>query len=445
MKKKLNDDSTIIAIVAVALAALALLITAMKLLHTSIAKVMRDTVSSRSGQSYLGGTKALFGKKRAKGETYFQVVNSHDVVVAIALHFSHRQSLDASTKEDHPRNTSTAMWGTIHFKPSLSTLLDVLAHCHTDITHMRTRPPPFFSSWPAPTTTKPGKIHVENFDGVGDDSTPLASPIKRYDRDSSPKKARRQEQDDSTESDGFLAESHDKPANGNRASPKRGSVGSPSRSRSPRRQITRPDQDEDDSYREERASDTNNDGRAKNRSVAASPRSRNRRGRGGGGKGGEENGDESHADAARVAPRSDRDNSLSSSGSGGELDGKRWQTSVSGRSPPTGGTRTHKSVREPGRSRETSPKAARKEKEKDNDYEDEGEDGEGDNGASPRHRKAGRRGDWESQVARSSAMQSQPRRRKPNADKDKDRHKQGRSRGRRRDRDDDEDEGDDQG
>lgn len=68
VKTKLNDDSTIIAIAAVALAALALLITAMKLLHTSIAKVMRDTVSSRSGQSYLGGTKALFGKRATKGE-----------------------------------------------------------------------------------------------------------------------------------------------------------------------------------------------------------------------------------------------------------------------------------------------------------------------------------------------------------------------------------------
>lgn len=68
-KTKLNDDSTIVAIAAVALAALALLITAMKLLHTSIAKVMRDTVSSRSGQSYLGGTRALFGKKGTKGDT----------------------------------------------------------------------------------------------------------------------------------------------------------------------------------------------------------------------------------------------------------------------------------------------------------------------------------------------------------------------------------------
>lgn len=71
-KTKLNDDSTIIAIAAVALAALALLITAMKLLHTSIAKVMRDTVSSRSGQSYLGGTRALFGKKGIKGDKRYR-------------------------------------------------------------------------------------------------------------------------------------------------------------------------------------------------------------------------------------------------------------------------------------------------------------------------------------------------------------------------------------
>lgn len=67
-KTKLNDDSTIIAIAAVALAALALLITAMKFLHTSIAKVMRDTVSSRSGKSYLSSTRALQGKKGTKGD-----------------------------------------------------------------------------------------------------------------------------------------------------------------------------------------------------------------------------------------------------------------------------------------------------------------------------------------------------------------------------------------
>lgn len=67
---KLNDDSTIIVIAAVAMGALALLIAGMKLLHTSIAKVMRETVSSRGGQFYLGGTRnlTLFGNAGAKGE-----------------------------------------------------------------------------------------------------------------------------------------------------------------------------------------------------------------------------------------------------------------------------------------------------------------------------------------------------------------------------------------
>lgn len=56
-------------IVSFAVTALALLIAGMKFLHKSIAKVMRETVSSRGGQSYLGGTRALFaGKKAAKGE-----------------------------------------------------------------------------------------------------------------------------------------------------------------------------------------------------------------------------------------------------------------------------------------------------------------------------------------------------------------------------------------
>lgn len=259
---------------------------------------------------------------------------------------------------------------------------------------------------------------MESFDGVGDgDATPMASPIKRYDGDSSPKKTKRQEEEDTTESDELLAEKLDKPAD--RGSPKRVSVGSP-RSRSPRRQVRT---DNDYSDREEDASDNNDDARARNRSVAASPRSRNRRGRGGGK--GEEGNDDDEADAARAAPRSDRDNSYS----GGDPEGKRWKTPVSGRSAPRG-SRTHKSPREStSRSRETSPKASRK----DYDYDDEGGDGGGDNGASPRNRKGGRKGDWENQVARSNAVQSQPRRRKPNADTPT----RGRRRGTRDDEDDD--------
>ncbi len=69
MKSKLNEDSTIILIVSAAVTLLALLIAGMKFLHTSIAKVMRDTVSSRGGQFYLGGGRALIGgKKTPKGE-----------------------------------------------------------------------------------------------------------------------------------------------------------------------------------------------------------------------------------------------------------------------------------------------------------------------------------------------------------------------------------------
>lgn len=292
----------------------------------------------------------------------------------------------------------------------------------------------------------PGKIHVESFDGVGDDSTPVASPIKRYDGGSSPTKARRREEDDSAESDDFLAENRDKAAN--RASPKRSSVASPKRSsvaspgsKSTRRQTVR--SENDDIGREEDA----DEGRGGNRSSAASPRSRNRRGRGGKGAEGNGNGDES--DATRAPPRSDRDNSISV----GESEGKPWQTSASGRSAPSGGTRTHKSPREAvargretggrkdydhddeggdgdsdngasprdrktnrlARSRESSPKVGRK----GYDYDDGGDDGDGDNGASPRDRKTNRRDDWESQVARSSTMQGQPRRRKMNANEDK--------------------------
>lgn len=246
--------------------------------------------------------------------------------------------------------------------------------------------------------TKTGKVHVENFDDVGDDSTPIASPIKLYGGGSSPYKAKREEEEEPAEFSVLLDEQRDKPAN--RGSPKRASVGS-SRSRSPRRQIARPDNDDSDREGDAR----NKDGRARNRSAAASPHSRNSRGRGGKGK--EDNGDES--DAARAAPRSDLDNSIS----GYEPEGTRWQTSAPGRSSPTGGTRTHKSpAASPRPRREKSSKAARNDDEED----DEGEDGERDNGASPRDHKAGRRGDWEQQKARSNAVQSQPRRRKPNGD-----------------------------
>lgn len=299
--------------------------------------------------------------------------------------------------------------------------LDALTHSSTDI-RPPPPPPPVFLAVCRPKhdrPTKPGKVHVESFDGVGDgDATPMASPIKRYDGDSSPKKAKHREEEDSAESDVLL----DKPP-ADRGSPKRSSVGSP-RSRSPRRQV-RPDNDYSD--REENASDNDDDGRAKNRSVVASPRSRNRRGRSGKGEEGDDN-DDDDEDAARAAPRSDRDNSIS----GSEPEGKRWKTS--GRSAPSGGTRTHKSPREssPTRSRETSPKASRK----GYDYDDEGEDGEGDNGASPRNRKGGRKGDWESQVARSNAVKSQPRRRKPTADSSSARS---RRRGNRDDEEDDED------
>ena len=431
MATKLNDDSTIIAIAAVALAALALLITAMKLLHTSIAKVMRDTVSSRSGQSYLGGTRALFGKKGVKGDRHVLIHTRRATArchtgSTLSLHmYSLVEEVDDlymnsyKNKGAHFRGLSTVSCGGIHIQPWIdpSGRVGALSNGHgcTPATLN------FSRFVPRPNITTPGKIHVEGFDGVGDgDATPMASPIKRYDGGSSPKKTKRQEEEDTTESDELLAEKLDKPAD--RGSPKRGSVGSP-RSRSPRRQVRT---DNDYSDRDEDASDNNDDARARNRSVAASPRSRNRRGRGGGK--GEEGNDDDEADAARAAPRSDRDNSYS----GGDPEGKRWKTPVSGRSAPRG-SRPHKSPREStSRSRETSPKASRK----DYDYDDEGGDGGGDNGASPRNRKGGRKGDWENQVARSKPVQSQPRRRKPNADTPT----RGRRRG-TRDDDDDDDEG----
>ncbi|CAM9298677.1 unnamed protein product [Hapterophycus canaliculatus] len=69
---QLNDDSTIIAIATVALGALGLLITGMKLLHKSIAKVMRETVSSRRGQSYISGTRALLDTKSISGKNQWE-------------------------------------------------------------------------------------------------------------------------------------------------------------------------------------------------------------------------------------------------------------------------------------------------------------------------------------------------------------------------------------
>lgn len=69
MNAKLNDDSTIIAIASVAVGLLTLLIVGMTFLHKSIAKVMRETVSSRGERFHFGRTKnlTLVGDK-GKGE-----------------------------------------------------------------------------------------------------------------------------------------------------------------------------------------------------------------------------------------------------------------------------------------------------------------------------------------------------------------------------------------
>lgn len=271
---------------------------------------------------------------------------------------------------------------------------------------------------------KTGKVHADNsFDDV-DDSTPMVSPAKRPDRDpfaSSPYKPNEEAQDVEDSVDSALPVQREKSPNRQ----KRGStVGS--RSRSPRRPIARTDDDGSD-HRE----GDGNGSRAGDRSVATSPRSRNRRGAGG--KGEEETDEES--DASRAAPRSDIDN-------GG---GKQWQTPDSGRAGRAGqrgGTRTHKSPpaspssrRDSTRGRRAASMASKNSNAGDSEREDDGED----NGASPRGgRKATRKGDWEKQMARSNAAQAQPRRRRPNTDRDGQESDR-----RRRKRDDDEEEGND--
>ncbi|CAN0009539.1 unnamed protein product, partial [Scytosiphon promiscuus] len=274
---QLNDDSTIIAIATVAFGALSLLITGMVLLHKSIAKVMRDTVSSRRGQSYVSGTRALLG----------------------------------------------------------------------------------------------GKMHVDRFDSVGEESTPMASPATRHDGGKSSAyrrvlQTREEDDNDFAESD-LLSGSREKPPN--RGSPKKAFVGSPS-SRSPRRSASRLG---------------NEDGSDGDRDAAADGHS------------GAESGNERRC---RRRPGCE----------------KPWRTSLSARYSPTGGTRTHKSItgsvssnKESVRSRGPSPKKTLREEKDDGDsaVDDEGRR------PFPRDRKAGRNGGWEKEVVRSNAVQSMPRRRKP--------------------------------
>lgn len=234
-----------------------------------------------------------------------------------------------------------------------------------------------------------------------DDSTPMASPAQPYKGGSSPFKEKRQERDEDNADPLLLARQPEKSPN--RRSPKRSSVGS---SRPPK-PTSRPDDDTSD--REEGDSDGGGAGGRK-RSVAPSPRTRNKRG--GGNRRAEKESDEDQENS-RSAPRSDLDNN-----GGDDGEGKQWQTSVSGRSSFTGGTRTHKSPpaspssrRESARGRRAAREASRK------DYDDDGSDNGGDNeggrGARARGRATGGKGGWEQQVARSNAMQSKPRRRNP--------------------------------
>ncbi|CAM9547065.1 unnamed protein product [Ectocarpus sp. 13 AM-2016] len=305
---QLNEDSTIIAIAAAAVTALALLIAGMTLLHKSIANIMRETVTSRN-KLYASGTRALFGDKRSKAN---------------------------------------------------------------------------------------GTVHI-------DDSTPMASPAQPYKGgSSSPFKEKRQEQEEESADSRWLAGQPEKPPN--RRSPKRSSVGS---SRPPK-SSGRPD-DETSGREEDDSSDAGGAGGRK-RSVAPSPRARKKRG--GGSRRAEKDSDEDQ-DHFRSAPRSDLDNN-------GRVDseGKQWRMPVSGRSSLSGGTRTHKSPpaspssrREPARGRGASPKASRKSY--DDDGSGDGGDNEGGRGAGARGRATGGKGGWEQQVARSSAMQSKPRRRNP--------------------------------
>ena len=158
--------------------------------------------------------------------------------------------------------------------------------------------------------------------------------------------------------------------------------------------------------------------------AAISPRTRNRRR--GGARSKEERDEADDPDVARSAPRSDLDNN----DPGGEE--APWETSSAGRASPMGGTRTHKSTtrsagsrRDPTRSRSPSPKAPPSKD--DDDGKNAVGDDEGGNSPLPslRDRKNVRAGGWERDVARSNAMLSKPRKRKPRGGDDRSRGSDG--------------------